>query len=550
MLPILLLVVLSLSGGEKTQATEAEHRVELAPFVVYGAPEGLSWQYARYRDFEALTMCTPDLTQAVIEAAWRGRHLIPDQFEPERSDPAAVVLYDLRSFISSRVEPGTMWQKDASADLGADWVWIGGNILYPETEDDLMAANLGGIDRMYTLDSDHLPRLFKDYRPRPPEWILIGLFGPKGAYTSLGGYSLGEPQLRVPVFRWLDDAASKALRSNKHPEAEFLSFDQLFASQPPGDEAGPAVRRKWEDQAALFARWQILGHDGAKSGGKDGFWRLVYLASSGVPVDEELFKQCLGWSYAEAAQRMGRYLKGAVLGPGDIGMKPFPRTGIITLQPATEAQIARLKGNFERLEAKRLRADHPDLAALYEEAARSTLLRGLKRTDNDPAVRAVLGRLEMDTGHPAAARPHLEAAFAAKVANTRALLALARLRIDEAIAADGKIAPAQLQGVFAPLTAARERKPAEVETYRLIAEIWRRSVAPPQRGHLAVLLEGVKLFPHDLDLLRQVAEVHQQYGFGREAAVVAALGLLRSNTAERKAGFSRFLAETPGSPKP
>jgi hypothetical protein len=116
-------------------------------------------------------------------------------------------------------------------------------------------------------------------------------------------------------------------------------------------------------------------------------------------------------------------------------------------------------------------------------------------------VRAVYGLLEFDIDHAKEVRPHLAAAFVAKVAGARALLALAKLRIEEmrvGLPPGGKLPAEAIDRVLTPLFAASEHKPAVAEVYKLIGKVWAQSSVMPSCGHLAVLLEGVRFFPQDV----------------------------------------------------
>jgi len=60
----------------------------------------------------------------------------------------------------------------------------------------------------------------------------------------------------------------------------------------------------------------------------------------------------------------------------------------------------------------------------------------------------------------------------------------------------------------------------------------RDRAARPNRGHLAVLDEGVRLFPRRLPLIHRAAELNLLYGFHDHAASLIAIGRRQTGTDE------------------
>jgi hypothetical protein len=95
-----------------------------------------------------------------------------------------------------------------------------------------------------------------------------------------------------------------------------------------------------------------------------------------------------------------------------------------------------------------------------------------------------------------------------------------------AAAADGgRLSSTQAAEVLTPLFAARRLDPPLPEVYELIGDVWAHCTAPPSRGHLLVLDEGVRLFPRRAALILRAASLYAHRGFRDEAAVFVALGL-------------------------
>jgi hypothetical protein len=154
-----------------------------------------------------------------------------------------------------------------------------------------------------------------------------------------------------------------------------------------------------------------------------------------------------------------------------------------------------------------------------------------------------MGLCEVDGGDDAAARELLEAAAALGPVRPRANQELARLRLAEFLArpagAGGRIDTAQTARVLEALFAARGAAPPLAEVYELIADAWAASEASPTLRHLAVLDEGVRLFPRRVPLVRKAAGLYARHGHAEQAGALIALGL---RVAEDDASRADFIA--------
>jgi hypothetical protein len=209
----------------------------------------------------------------------------------------------------------------------------------------------------------------------------------------------------------------------------------------------------------------------------------------------------------------------------------------LPLRNATDGEIARIRGDWERLEIAYVRARIPALAPKYIEQARRTLLRAYERDDRDPRLLAILGLCEIDAGNDAGARDYLEAAAAMGFVRPRAWLELARLRLAGYRALNGpgeKLSAAQAAEVLTAGFKARAQSPVLPEVYELIAEVWQESGVTPNAGHLAVVAEGVNLFPRRAALIHRAATLYLAHGTADEAANLIDLGAaIATDDAER-----------------
>jgi len=518
-------------------------RVELPPFVVTDVPEGLPWQYARVADFEVLTLCDDDLARQFLRAQLRGCLFLPGIFQLRRSKPVEVVLWGGKDTPLAPTRKHFYFEGRYRFGPEHSRGWYIPDIMVDSDHDTLLlSANLKTVDSYETV-AIHMARAsLAEAIPPVPLWLREGFSGDQGVFPSDLGIQAYDRNDRIilPILSWAPppDANGRAIY-------RIMPLEELFNGSPDAIRE-PTRYRYWSSQAGLFVRWALFGRtpSAARAG---ALWKFALQASEGT-VEAKTFTDCFGMDYSVAVEQLESYQADALNGPEIFNVpgihSELPELAKASFRLATEMEVARLKGNFERMEANRLRKDFPDLAAKYEATARRTLKRGLRFAPDDPQVRAVAGLLEYDTGHPRAARPHLEAAFAAKAAGTRALLALARLRLSEmrvGLPPEGKLSTEALDRVLTPLFAARERKPAVAEVYKMIGEVWAQSSVTPARGHLAVLLEGVKLFPRDIDLLWHAAELHERRGFHAEARALAAAGLKVASDLEMHARFARLL---------
>lgn len=525
--------------GAESESRESAH--QLPPFVVSEAPEQLPWQYGAVAGFEVLTLCDDELTREFLVAQQKGTLFLPETVRKEYSSPVQVVLWAGKN-LPLQPTRRQNWAR-SGYDFGPDSArgWFIPNIIAADDGDALvLAANFQQVDQ-YESAAIHLTR-WRMQRARPilPLWVREGVAGDYGLFpgdvgiqgTGYNRRAVGT--IRLPRLPWPDGEAGDLI-----PLWEFFSVS-------PDLTAGHAEMRLWRAQAGLLARWALFGPErGAER--TRAFWALAEVARY-RSITEEDFRAAFGMGFAEAEQELAKFRDLARWDAPTIRVRGFerdlPEFVSFALRRATEAEVARLRGNFERIEMNRWRATAPDLAAKYEATARRTLNRGLRFASDDPGVHAVCGLLEYETGHPAEARPHLEYAFAHGGAGTRALLALARVRLADLSVglADADRLPAEvLERVLTPLFAAKDMRPAVAEVYQLIGEVWGRSSVTPRRGHLAVLVEGAGLFPDRSDLLWLAADLHHRHGYEVEATDLARRGEQNTADPELRARFSSLL---------
>ena len=523
--------------------------MKLPPFVVTEVREGLRWVYGVADGCEVLALCDDALTRQFVEAQGRGTWFFPRSLRELRSEPVRVLLW------GGKEAPLPPAKRVGYGASGYDFGWhtrgwfVPNVIAVANAGSAYISANLASIDR-YEGVAIHLSRLLVDEcAPAYPRWVREGMVGDQGLFPGdLGvqqaGDAFSDPRqltsIRLPRPPW----------PGEMPESRPVRLAELLATWSRESVGVPYDARRCAE-AGLFARWALFGPE-MGAGRTAAFWGLAEWARS-RPVTEEVFRSYFGLGFAEAEKKIEEWAVQARWESPWIRVQSVGRSEAVNLRmrPATEAEVARLKGGFERLEMRRWRESHPELAADYEAAVRRTVKRGLKHAPDDPQVHELAGLVDYDTGRFHEAQPFLEFAYTRKAAGTEALLALARLRLLDlrsGLSSGAKLSAEAVERVLTPLYEARERKPAVADVYRAIAEVWAQSAEAPRRGHLAVLIEGSQLFPQDSELLGQTIELHVKQGFAAEAKEVTELGFRHAETREERKRFEGLAAGPSGRP--
>ncbi len=535
------------AGAEPKSAESKDPIVALPPFTV---EEGLPWRYGRVAEFEVLTLCTPEITEEFVEAQYRGYDFLPQVFQADRSRPVEVVLWGGKTTIL----PST--RKHGYADSGYKFgpgylngCYFPDIVAIGDGDSLVLSANLKSVTEYEPAAIQYARRAMAEKVPAIPLWVREGFCGDNGVFPRdlgiqvyrrdvLANHSAAGVML-LPCIPWEGPEPNR-----KFPARALIPFREFFRGPPTELDANRI--KHWRSQAGLFVRWSLFGREGSRAN-IDGFWRLAAISWRGA-VTEEDFKQCMGLNFTEAAEKIGIYLADKQWDVPELQIPSLaadlPAFADFVLRPASDVEIARLKGNFERMQMNTLRSGYPDLAAQYEAAARRTLTRARDQGMTDPAFLAVLGQFEYDTGQLDAARGHLETAAAAKQAGTRALVELARLRLRELQgrrASGEKLSSDEVDQVLTPLFGARDREPVIPEIYAMIGEVWESSATLPNRNHLAVLIEGTRLFPENRALVLRAAEIHRRFGFREEATTIAERGKATAVTDDERAPFAELL---------
>lgn len=521
--------------GEAQSPAKSDVPVALPPFIVEEPTKGPPWRYTPAMGYEVLSRCNDATTRRVIEAHDRLHQLLADvlpvELQLKLTVPRALILYDeeLQPAASKEVI-ARMLQTPASGASGSGPVGRAGLRPVSPVPNFSFLPNLRLWDRdamtvfmivrrddfddaRLSLTVDYVAYLLKNRVPSLPPWFLSGFLGFFRQTTFERRELVTEP------MEWISAAHTAALKSDPKtaPPLQPLRDFLAVALVPPDPGAMFTPLQRWQAQAELLVRWGVDPKGGAR---KAAFWRFVEQTAR-REANEALFQECFGFDFATADAQLSAYLPEAVR--RTVQFRPtLKKLPPVVLRNATDSELGRIKGDWERLEIGYVKQHAPELADKYIEQARRTLGRAYERGVRDASLLEVLGLCEVDAGADAAARDYLETAAVLGSLRPRAWYELARLRFADlrrnAADAERRLTADQAVTVLRPLFSAREAEPPLPEVYELIADVWASCAAPPTRGHLGVLDEGVRFFPRRSSLVYRAAELNLRQGY-HEAAV-------------------------------
>jgi len=208
-------------------------------------------------------------------------------------------------------------------------------------------------------------------------------------------------------------------------------------------------------------------------------------------------------SYAEVEAELSWYIVDALTEyeSAPARFAPMPH---LSLRPAKNSEVARMLGEWERIEAESLEAKAPEIARKYRMHAVEKLQRSYQKGVRDPGLLATLGLLLVSLGDAAGARGYLEQAAAGEVVGPRAYLELARLRWGD----ERRREPADSRqrgagDVVGLLLRAETKGPPLLAVYAMLAEVNPGS-SKVEEERKAALRRGLALFPHDRDLRERI----------------------------------------------
>lgn len=535
-------VVAAVGGGTMfaagTAATLAEPAVELPPMIIEETSKAPTWLYVFAGDTEFLSRCTESTTRDFVTAQLRIhqllREFVPAEFLAKDAIPMVSILVPqgstpggsdavFRAMLDEEEAKAQRGEK-AAEGKGLDSSAAGRYRFFPNLRlDDRDMTAVFTYWEEGSLKSDQLAvsagflsaRLARR-TPMLPQWVIEGV---TGLFEQADVHS---GPITLWPFRWISPEDTEGLQRDPESRRVLLPCTQLFA---PDALLGPGHQHEvrsaaWRAQTALFVRWAL---DPANGPARGQFWKLVERVSS-EPMSERVFTECFGFGYSDLMDRLSDYLPTAVREPVKLPVAGSTTVPRVEIQPASPAQVARLRGEWERLEIPMVRSKHPQFLARYAKQAQQTFYRATTRGERDPQLMAALGLCELEAGNLAAARPALEAAVAAHVVRPRVYFEVARMRWEELSRGEPKtrrFAAAQLQPVLDPLRQAIRQTPLLPEVVLLMAEVCLRGTERPAPGDFEAMVAAAPKLRRYAEVGLQTAML--QYQTGRRTDAVATL---------------------------
>lgn len=547
------LILCRLASVAPAQPPADPATVKLPPLIVEDSKDQPRWLYVSAGGTEYLSLCSTGITESYVDSQEHMmqlvRVLVPEAFWGRMDAGVAMVLYPQNA-------KNTAMTAGVRAMLG----------LRPAAEaTDLVAGPLGFLPNLRIDDRDtnasfayidearfeadrtavaanYVRYLVELRTPLLPGWAVEGI-----DLTYRNAYFMGQP-IGLSQLRWIDRTETQALLRNPDRSRLMLSGPELFAPDTLRGESRqhPLRVATLKSQVALFFRWAI--ESGPET--REALWKFV-ARSAEEPVTEKMFTDCFGSDYAELRDQLSDYLVRAVretprLEPGKL--PPLPR---IRARPATPNEIARIRGEWERMAIRYVKDSLPQYTEPYSQQARRTLRRAYDTGDRDPRLLATMGLLELDQGDEVAARPFLESAIAAGVVRPRVYYEIARQRFT-ALKRDQPPSRlytyAELAAVFDPLRRAAQQAPALPEVFGLFAEVWVRCNANPEPRDVALLQLGARYFSRRGNVSFPIALALARHGRATEADALLALGFDYLPNDELRARFTKLRADLKSAP--
>ena len=270
-----------------------------------------------------------------------------------------------------------------------------------------------------SISPSHVRYLLQGRVPELPAWLVDGI------ERLWAGADFGLRPITLGPLVWQNQNESDALASDPTRPRALLPASELFAAEPSRllQNQHPRRLQTRAAQQELFVRWALTSGEATRA----ALWKFAARAAES-PVTEEMFEACFGFDFSELRDRLSDYLPTAVEETKRIYPGTLPDLPSFKVERATPNQIARVRGDWERLAIWHVQRRLPQAREPYIAQARRTLRRAYHAGDRDPWLLAIMGLCEIDAGNPAGAREFLEPAIDGGGVRPNAYYEVARLR--------------------------------------------------------------------------------------------------------------------------
>jgi hypothetical protein len=528
----LLIMAARAAASGASQAPPSPETVVLPPFMVedrkvegvaYAGPE---WLHAQVPGFEILSACaaeeSSDFVRGLMDRRLELTRLVPDDFLLHTELPTTLILYPaslkqsmddqmmqqvkgiaLPAPAPSRFSPMNdlrLSEPDSSSIfvMLEDWDW----------QNSRWKRDSGLTHDFEVVNSPAYVRFLLESRtPTVPDWYVAGVTRLYGTMLfqnlerptiALGAYMRYAPAPRhgFDSDPWISAESATALRANSGASRPLVPMGDLLVARVPAGRS-EEYRRVWAAESELFVRFAVTNR---VQDGQEKLRRLVAAASE-RPMTEALFRSCFDMGYADALEALNDYLPVAVGRAFEEEATDFPAGDPIDFQPATPRDIRRIKGEWARRALSVVRTAYPLALPLYVEEARKLLQGAYDAGERDPRLVASLALFRIENGDVKAGRALLESSPEVPSCRPAAGLALAELRLSEALKGprgpDGTLGEDQASAVVAAVQLVRSHAPPLEEAYVAAARALEHLKREPTPEERALVEEGVRLFPRN-----------------------------------------------------
>lgn len=525
-------------------ATPPAAVIQMPPMIVEESASSVPWLYLNAGNTEFLSRCSASVTRSLARA-WLGKLqllsvLLPEEFQLRLDTPAVFVLYaqDLPQTVSAEILEEL--QLAGGAAPSGERVSIAPSMRLADRD---MHAAIAYIDEaqfdgaLLSISPNHVHYLLRGRVPELPAWLVEGverMFRRADFVTA--------PVTLEPLV-WHDRNLSDALANDAANPRTVLPPGELFAS-----DAVRAVENRHPRRVAarisgqdLFIRWAIVSGEPTR----EALWRFAARAAE-EPVDEELFEAHFGFGFSELRDRLSDYLPKAMTDTERIRPGRQPSLPPFEVRRATPSEVARVRGEWERLAIGHVQRHFPMAREPYIVQARRTLRRAYDAGERNPRLLATMGLCEVDAGNDSGALEFLEPAVAARVVRPRAYHELARLKFAELRRRKPQAESFPLEElvpILAPLRAALTQAPQLADVYILLAQTWARCATSPNAEEWAELQNGARLFRRQQAVAYFIAQALARHGKKAEAIAVLDAGAGAATNGEIEVEITRLRAE-------
>jgi hypothetical protein len=535
--------------------------VELPAVMVEESSSAPPWLYAKANGTEYLSRCSEANTRRYIEGWSRALQvtetLVPEALLHRSAIPSVTILYSQQ--LSQTTSPELLRElkpdrpTDAShagapysyrfapnmrledRDMYATFAYIDENTFATTLSaqasfgylDDKNQENRGAKKtedasefeaRWMSATPGYVRFLLERRAPALPAWFIEGF---DGVYRRT---RLARGPIVFGKFFWVEAELTANLTQNEQYPRALLPASELFASDALRGPLNGNPKRvaTMKAQVALFVRWALATSAETRA----ALWKFAALTAE-QPATPELFAACFGFGYAELRDRLSDYLPQAVRDAPRVDTGKLPPLEPLTIRRATPGEIARLRGEWERLAIAYVRTEQPQVQERYVFQARRTLRRAYDAGIRDPELLATMGLCEVAADDRPAAIAWLEKATAAGVVRPRAYQELARLRLAELRRAQpsGPMTAAQLGPVLDLLRSAARQEPLLPEIFTALGEIWARHAVAPTTDDFALLEHGARTFARFPSVNLPLALALARHGRKEQASALLTEGL-------------------------